>query len=241
MNHAPTLLAVRGLAVKYGDSQALWDVDLDMAAGTITALVGANGAGKTTLLKTLTGLLAPAAGAATFDGQPLFGIATEDRPAAGLAMVPEGRRLFAGLSILENLRLGAYARRDKAAAQQELDRVFGYFPELAEIRDRLAGNLSGGQQQMCAIGRALMSRPKLLLVDEMSLGLAPVIVDRLAATLAKINAEEGITMLLVEQDVELAFDVAASAYVLETGRIVAAGPSAVLRERDDIRDAFLGI
>jgi branched-chain amino acid transport system ATP-binding protein len=236
-----SVLDVRKLVVKYGDSQVLWDVDLNIVGGTITALVGANGAGKTTLLKTLTGLLAPAAGEATFDGSPLFRIPTEKRPAAGLAMVPEGRRLFAGLSILENLRLGAYARRDGAAARRELERVFGYFPELAEIRERLAGNLSGGQQQMCAIGRALMSRPKLLMVDEMSLGLAPVVVDRLAAALARINAEEGITMLLVEQDVELAFDLAASAYVLETGRIVASGPSAVLRERDDIRDAFLGI
>lgn len=236
-----SVLDVRKLVVKYGDSQVLWDVDLNIVGGTITALVGANGAGKTTLLKTLTGLLAPAAGEATFDGSPLFRIPTEKRPAAGLAMVPEGRRLFAGLSILENLRLGAYARRDGAAARRELERVFGYFPELAEIRERLAGNLSGGQQQMCAIGRALMSRPKLLMVDELSLGLAPVVVDRLAATLARINAEDGITMLLVEQDVELAFDLAASAYVLETGRIVASGPSAVLREREDIRDAFLGI
>jgi branched-chain amino acid transport system ATP-binding protein len=236
-----SVLDVRKLVVKYGDSQVLWDVDLNIVGGTITALVGANGAGKTTLLKTLTGLLAPAAGEATFDGSPLFRIPTEKRPAAGLAMVPEGRRLFAGLSILENLRLGAYARRDRAAARRELERVFGYFPELAEIRERLAGNLSGGQQQMCAIGRALMSRPKLLMVDELSLGLAPVVVDRLAATLARINAEDGITMLLVEQDVELAFDLAASAYVLETGRIVASGPSAVLREREDIRDAFLGI
>ncbi|MBK9246333.1 MAG: ABC transporter ATP-binding protein [Burkholderiales bacterium] len=235
------LLEVRKLVVKYGDSQVLWDLDLDVAAETITALIGANGAGKTTLLKTLTGLLSPTSGQATFDGNPLFRMPAEQRPSAGLAMVPEGRRLFAGLTVLENLHIGAYARRDAAAAKQELERVFAYFPELAEIRQRLAGNLSGGQQQMCAIGRALMSRPKLLLVDEMSLGLAPVVVDRLAETLLKISAEEGITVLLVEQDIELSFDLASSGYVLETGRIVASGPSSALRERADIREAFLGI
>jgi branched-chain amino acid transport system ATP-binding protein len=235
------LLEVRKLVVKYGDSQVLWDLDIDVEAGMITALIGANGAGKTTLLRTLTGLLSPTSGQATFDGKPLFRIPTEQRPSAGLAMVPEGRRLFAGLTVLENLHIGAYARRDAAAAKQELGRVFTYFPELAEIRERLAGNLSGGQQQMCAIGRALMSRPKLLLVDEMSLGLAPVVVDRLAETLLKISAEEGITVLLVEQDIELSFDLASTGYVLETGRIVASGPSSALRERADIREAFLGI
>jgi len=236
-----SLLEVRKLGVRYGDSQVLWDVDVDIGSGTITALVGANGAGKSTLLKTLTGLVPPAAGDASFDGRPLFRLAAEERPAAGLAMVPEGRRLFAGLTVLENLRIGAYARKDGNAIAADLDRVFAHFPELAEIRGRLAGNLSGGQQQMCAIGRGLMSRPRLLLVDEMSLGLAPVVVDRLAATLATINAEEGLTILLVEQDVELAFDIAGFAYVLETGRIVASGPSSVLRDRSDIRDAFLGI
>lgn len=235
------LLEVNKLVVKYGDTQVLWDIDLAIQQGTITALVGANGAGKTTLLKTLTGLLAPTSGDARFDGKALFSVPAEKRPSAGLAMVPEGRRLFAGLSILDNLRLGAYARNDAAACAQELERVFGYFPELAEIRDRLAGNLSGGQQQMCAIGRALMSCPKLLLVDEMSLGLAPVVVDRIAMTLSKINADEGITVLLVEQDVELSLDLASAAYVLETGHIVASGPAAELRERSDIREAFLGI
>lgn len=235
------LLEVRKLVVRYGDSQVLWDVDLDIAPGTITALVGANGAGKTTLLKALTGLVSPAAGEATFNGRPLFTLAAEDRPGAGLALVPEGRRLFAGLTVLENLRLGAYSRRERGAIAADLDRVFAHFPDLVEIRDRLAGNLSGGQQQMCAIGRGLMSRPRLLLVDEMSLGLAPVIVDRLAETLAAVNAEEGLAILLVEQDVELAFDIATFAYVLESGRIVASGRSAVLRERSDIREAFLGI
>lgn len=236
-----SLLEIRGLCVAYEDSQVLWDVDLDIPAGAITALLGANGAGKTTLLKAITGLVVPVAGNATFDGRRLFAMAAEDRPSAGLAMVPEGRRLFAGLSVVDNLRLGAYTRRGSTSVRHELDRVFSHFPDLAGIQDRLAGNLSGGQQQMCAIGRALMSRPKLLLVDEMSLGLAPVIVDRLATTLAKVNADEDVTILVVEQDVELALDIASSAFVLETGRIVASGPSAELRERDDIRDAFLGI
>lgn len=236
-----SLLEVSGLDVRYGETQVLWGVDLAIEAGSITALVGANGAGKSTLLKTLTGLIASAGGSASFDGKPLFAMSAEQRPAAGIAMVPEGRRLFAGLTVLENLRIGAYVRRDAAAVRDDLARVLRLFPALAEIQDRLAGNLSGGQQQMCAIGRALMSRPRLLLVDEMSLGLAPVVVDRLAEVLADINRMDEVSVLLVEQDVELALDIASTAFVLETGRIVAAGPSAELRERADIRDAFLGL
>jgi len=236
-----SLLEVRGLDVRYGDSQVLWGVDLDVQAGTIGALIGANGAGKTTLLRTLTGLVPPAAGSATFDGHSLFGTAAEGRAALGLAMVPEGRRLFAGLTVLENLHIGAYTLRDRSLVQRDLERVLAHFPELAELRARLAGNLSGGQQQMCAIGRALMSQPKLLLIDEMSLGLAPVIVDRLAQTLQKINAEDGVTMLLVEQDIGLSLDLASYGYVLETGRVVAAGSATELRVRPDIREAFLGI
>ncbi len=236
-----SLLEVSNLDVRYGDTQVLWGVDLAIEAGTITALVGANGAGKSTLLKALTGLVASSAGSATFDGRSLFAMTAEQRPAVGIAMVPEGRRLFAGLTVLENLRIGAYARKDAATTRSDLERVLGLFPALVDIRDRLAGNLSGGQQQMCAIGRALMSRPRLLLVDEMSLGLAPVVVDRLAETLAEINRTDGVSILLVEQDVELALDIASSAFVLETGRIVASGPSAELRERTDIRDAFLGL
>ncbi len=236
-----SLLEVSGLDVRYGETQVLWGVDLAIEAGSITALVGANGAGKSTLLKTLTGLIASAGGSASFDGKPLFAMSAEQRPAAGIAMVPEGRRLFAGLTVLENLRIGAYVRRDAAAVRDDLARVLRLFPALAEIQDRLAGNLSGGQQQMCAIGRALMSRPRLLLVDEMSLGLAPVVVDRLAEVLADINRMDEVSVLLVEQDVELALDIASTAFVLETGRIVTAGPSAELRERADIRDAFLGL
>jgi len=235
------LLEVRGLDVRYGDSQVLWSLDLDVRPGSIGALIGANGAGKTTLLRTLTGLVRPAAGTATFDGRPLFGTPAEGRAALGMAMVPEGRRLFAGLTVLENLLIGAYTVRDPGVIHQDLERVLAHFPELKDLRARLAGNLSGGQQQMCAIGRALMSRPKLLLVDEMSLGLAPVVVDRLAQTLQKINAEEGLTVLLVEQDIGLSLDLASYGYVLETGRIVAAGSASELRERPDIREAFLGI
>jgi len=234
-----SLLQVRDLNVCYGESQVLWDLNLDVAAGELVALVGANGAGKTTLLKALTGLLRPRSGTLAFDGRPLPAEA-EQRVRRGIAMVPEGRRLFAGLSIAENLRLGAYVRDDRAAVERDLERVFGFFPELAPMRGRLAGDLSGGQQQMCAIGRALMSAPRLLLVDEMSLGLAPVVVDRLAATLREINRSDGLTILVVEQDVELALEMSDSAYILETGRLAASGPSATLRERADIRAAFLG-
>jgi len=214
-------------------------LDLEIGAGDLVALVGANGAGKTTLLKTVTGLVRQRAGTLSFDGTPLPAGA-EDRVRAGIAMVPEGRRLFAGLSIVENLRLGAYVRKDRAAVERDLERVFSFFPELAEMRSRLAGDLSGGQQQMCAIGRALMSAPRLLLVDEMSLGLAPVVVDRLAGTLREINRAEGLAVLVVEQDVELALEMSDRAYILETGRMVASGPSQALRERADIRAAFLG-
>jgi len=234
-----SLLRVQGLDVFYGESQVLWGLDLEIGTGDLVALVGANGAGKTTLLKTMTGLLRPRSGTLLFDGKPLPAGA-EDRVRRGIAMVPEGRRLFAGLSIVENLRLGAYVRHDRAAVERDLERVFSFFPELAEMRDRLAGDLSGGQQQMCAIGRALMSAPRLLLVDEMSLGLAPVVVDRLAGTLRDINRTDGLTILVVEQDVELALEMSDRAYILETGRMVASGPSGALRERADIRAAFLG-
>ena len=236
-----SLLEVERLDVKYGDSQVLWQVGLEVEQGEIVALVGANGAGKTTLLKTLTGLVPAAGGRIRFGGEEITRTPAEARVRAGIAMVPEGRRLFAGLSVLENLRIGAFTRSDPAGIERDLERVFGHFPELTRLKDRLAGNLSGGEQQMCAIGRALLSAPKLLLVDEMSLGLAPVVVERLAKVLAQINEQDGITVMLVEQDVELALEIGRRGYILDTGMIKGEGASGELLARVDIREAYMGI
>ena len=236
-----TLLAVQGLNVRYGDTQVLWNLALTVAEGEIVALVGANGAGKTTLLKTIVGLVPAASGRIDLLGKDITHSMAEQRVRAGIALVPEGRRLFAGLSVIENLKLGAYIRREPAKVERDLDRVFEYFPELAALRTRVAGDLSGGEQQMCAIGRALMSAPRLLLVDEMSLGLAPLIVERLAELLQTINERERLTILLVEQDVELALEIGNRGYVLDTGRMTAQGPAEDLLQRADIREAYMGI
>ena len=234
-----TLLVVRDLAVSYGDSRVLWQLDLELAAGEVVALVGANGAGKTTLLRALTGLVR-SRGAITLDGQAIGAAPPHRRARAGIAMVPEGRRLFAGLTVRQNLQMGVQARPDSDGEADDLAFVFTQFPELVRLQHRLAGLLSGGEQQMCAIGRALMARPRVLLIDEMSLGLAPVIVERLAHVIRTVNQARGVAILLVEQDVGLALEIAERAYVLETGRIVIAGASADLLGRDDIRTAYLG-
>jgi branched-chain amino acid transport system ATP-binding protein len=235
-----SLLEVTDLDVQYGESGVLWSVDLAVERGGIVALVGANGAGKTTLMRAIAGLVQPSAGRIVFDGRDLAHIPAEKRVVSGVALVPEGRRLFAGLSVRENLMLGAFTRRDDGVVR-DLERVWGHFPELKELADQTAGTLSGGQQQMCAIGRALMSKPRLLLVDEMSLGLAPVVVDRLAAALREVNRNDEVTILLVEQDVELALEVADRGYVLETGRIAASGDARVLVEDPRIREAYMGL
>jgi branched-chain amino acid transport system ATP-binding protein len=234
-------LVVEGMNLFYGDSQALWGVDLSIPQGALVSLVGANGAGKTSLMKAIVGLVPVRSGRATLGGEDLLKLPPEQRVRRGLALVPEGRRLFKGLSVLENLLIGAYAREDRDRIEQDIDKVTGYMPDLKPIMGRLAGDLSGGQQQMCAIGRALMARPRVLLVDEMSLGLAPVVVDRLADMLQRINRESAISILVVEQDVELSLSISQTAYVLETGRIVACGSSKELRERDDIKAAYLGL
>jgi branched-chain amino acid transport system ATP-binding protein len=236
-----SLLAVEGLDVRYGDIQVLWQAGLAVTEGEIVALVGANGAGKTTLLRTIAGLNDPSAGRISFLGRDITAVSAEERVGLGIALVPEGRRLFAGLTTFENLRIGAYLREDGAASRRTLDRVLAHFPELVRLEHRLAGTLSGGEQQMCAIGRALMSAPRLLLVDEMSLGLAPVIVERCAKVLADINREERITILLVEQDIELALEIAGRGYILDTGVIKADGPSADLLASVDVRAAYLGL
>ena len=234
-----TLLTVKNLSVSYGDTQILHALDLHLQENEIVALVGANGAGKTTLLRALTGLI-PANGAITLQGTELAHLPPHRRAKSGIAMVPEGRRLFAGLTVRQNLEMGVRARPDTLGASEDIDFVFTQFPELVRLQHRLAGLLSGGEQQMAAIGRALMARPRVLLVDEMSLGLAPVVVERLAQVIRTVNATRQVTILLVEQDVGLALEIAHRAYVLETGRIVIEGPSADLLGRDDIRTAYLG-
>jgi branched-chain amino acid transport system ATP-binding protein len=236
-----SLLAVEQLAVSYGDSQVLAGVGFELQEGEIVALVGANGAGKTTLLRTLTGLVSPRSGTATFAGRSILEIPPYERARLGLAMVPEGRRLFQGLTVRQNLELGSRAAPDRSHKAADVDFVFALFPELVRLQGRLSGLLSGGEQQMCAIGRALMARPRMLLIDEMSLGLAPVIVERIAGVLRTINRDRGVSILLVEQDVGLALEIASRGYVLDTGRIIIDGPSDQLLLRDDIRAAYLGL
>lgn len=236
----PPLLQIQQLNVAYGDVQVLWDVNLVVYPGEIVALVGANGAGKSTLLATVSGLLAPLGGAILLNGQPIAGRPAHELVAAGIAHVPEGRRLFPALTVLENLRLGAFLRRDRAAIDADIAHMLDLFPRLKERLNTLAGKLSGGEQQMVALGRGLMARPRLLLVDELSLGLAPVIVEQLIAILTTINAE-GVTVLVVEQDVQLALEQAHYGYVLETGQMVRQGDGADLLADPTIQHAFLGL
>ncbi|MCA1843347.1 MAG: ABC transporter ATP-binding protein, partial [Actinobacteria bacterium] len=216
----------------------LHDVALSVAPGEVVALLGANGAGKTTLLRVLAGELRPSAGSVDFHGRELVGLRPEGVVRAGVALVPEGRRMFAGLTVRENLLLGAYSRR-RADLGPDLDRIYGFFPRLAERAEQAAGRLSGGEQQMVAIGRALMARPRLLMIDELSQGLAPTVVDDLIDLLPAL-AGDGLAILLVEQDVEAALAVAARGYVLELGSIVREGAAAALLEDSSLTDAYLG-
>ena len=234
-----TLLAVEALESGYGDVQVLWGLDLSVEAGSITCIVGSNGAGKTTFLRTLSGLVKTKAGRVRFGDADVTGVGPDAALAAGIVHVPEGRRLFKGLTVQDNLLLGAYTRHDKDI-HSDLEFVYTTFPILKERRKQDATTLSGGEQQMCAIGRGIMSRPKLLLIDELSLGLAPKAVDRLSAALADINAG-GITILLVEQDVMTAFDLASTAYVVDMGRVVKSGPTAALADDPAIRQAYMGL
>jgi branched-chain amino acid transport system ATP-binding protein len=236
------LLAVRNVDVGYGDTQVLWDVSLDVGHGEVVALVGANGAGKSTLLATISGLLRPWKGEVVLAGRHIEREPAERIVAQGLAHVPQGRRLFAALSVQENLRLGAYTRRAGSARAigEDLDRVYQLLPVLRERRNQLAGSLSGGEQQMCAIGRGLMARPEILLIDEMSLGLAPIVVDDLLGAIDAIHREQSLSFLLVEQDVQIALERADRGYVIENGRIVVSGPGVELLEREEVRAAYLG-
>jgi branched-chain amino acid transport system ATP-binding protein len=230
------MLEVAGLDAGYGRVQVLWDVDLDVGEGEVVALVGSNGAGKTTLLRAVSGMIAPTAGGVRLDGDSLVGRAPEEAARAGIAHVPEGRRLFAGLTVRENLRVGAYAR----GGQADIERAVELFPRLGQRLDQVAGSLSGGEQQMCAIARGLMADPKLIMIDELSLGLAPNLVEQILDRLASVT-ETGTAVLLVEQDVDAALEVAARGYVLENGRIAAAGDAASLLENPRIREAYLGV
>ena len=234
------LLRVEGLNVAYGDVQVLWDEGLEIREGEIVALVGSNGAGKSTLLSTISGLLKPTSGQITFAGHPTAGAETRRIVDLGIAHVPEGRRLFPAMSVRDQLMLGAFRRNDRAAVLADLEHVLELFPRVKERLGATASTLSGGEQQMCAIGRALMARPRLLMVDELSLGLAPVVVESLIEILTQVN-RDGTTILMVEQDVQTALEVATRGYVLETGHITLSGSSEELLRDPRVRQAYLGI
>jgi branched-chain amino acid transport system ATP-binding protein len=233
------MLDVERLGVGYGDAVAIWDVSLSVRAGELVTVVGPNGAGKTTLIDAIAGLLPVRAGRVRLDARDLASVPPHTLCGRGIALVPEGRRLFSAMTVEENLEIGCYAPAARARRRQSLERVYATFPILRERRRQLAGSLSGGQQQMVAIGRALMAMPRLLLLDEPSLGLAPQIVDQVFEVVAAIHAE-GVAILLVEQNIVQAFAIAARAYVLEQGRIVAEGAPSELARDARIREAYLG-
>ncbi|MEA2856674.1 MAG: branched-chain amino acid transport system ATP-binding protein [Methylobacteriaceae bacterium] len=234
-----TLLEVKGLVAGYGGIPALHGVDFSLEEGGVTTLLGANGAGKTTTLRALCGMIG-ARGDANFAGKRLIGMQTEDIVRLGIAHVPEGRGTFTRMSVAENLQLGAMSRRNGAEIKQDIERVYEHFPRLRQRRQQQAGTLSGGEQQMLAIGRALMLRPRLMLLDEPSFGLAPLVVREMFDILGALNRDEKVSMLLVEQNASLALALADTAYLLETGRIVTSGPAAQIREDEGVRRSYLG-
>ncbi len=234
------MLRVRDLRVRYGAVEALHGVSLDVDEGCIIALIGANGAGKSTLLRTISGLQRAAEGSIAFEGRDLSRTAAHRIVSLGVSHAPEGRRLFPAMSVDENLDMGAYLRRNRSGAAEARKRVYELFPRLLERRRQPAGTLSGGEQQMLAIGRALMAEPRLLLLDEPSLGLAPNLVRQIFGTIAAINREAGVTILLVEQNANMALRTAHHGYVLETGRIALSGDTESLRSNEDVRRAYLG-
>jgi branched-chain amino acid transport system ATP-binding protein len=237
----PLILELQGLRAGYGEIQVLWGIDMAVRRGEITALIGSNGAGKTTLMRALSGLIPMQDGHYFSEGRDLTGDTAAQILAHGIVHVPEGRRLFGAMSIEDNLLMGAYSRKaSRAEIARDMERVYTTFPKLLERRDQAAATLSGGEQQMCAIGRGLMSAPRLLMIDELSLGLSPLLVEQLVAALRTLNAE-GMSILLVEQDVTTALDLCHSAYIMDMGRIVRTGLGPELLADPIIRDAYLGV
>jgi len=233
------LLELAGLEVAYGGIKAVKGIDLAVDEGELVCLIGANGAGKTTTLKAICGLVLPRAGRVRYAGKDITGTPSHRLVAQGLAMVPEGRGIFRQLTVEENLAMGAFIRDDRQAVRRDLEQVFEIFPRLAERRTQSGGTLSGGEQQMLAIGRAMMSRPKLLLLDEPSMGLAPLLVQRIFETVRTIS-REGVTILLIEQNARLALEISTRGYVMESGKIALAGPAADLLADSKVREAYLG-
>ena len=235
-----TLLKLSALEANYGAVRALQGISMDVEEGAVVALLGANGAGKSTTLKAISGMVQPSAGDIEFAGVSLVGKTPNQIVSMGIAHVPEGRRIFKDLTVSENLRMGAYSRSDKQGIAQDLDMVLELFPRLSERSRQLGGSLSGGEQQMLAIGRGIMARPKLLLLDEPSLGLAPLIIADIFATLRKINHEHGVTLLVVEQNANVALKNAGFGYVLQVGRVAVEGRSAELRENKEVIESYMG-
>ncbi|PQD94275.1 ABC transporter ATP-binding protein [Pradoshia eiseniae] len=233
------MLQIENITVYYGNIQAIKGVTLDIQEGEIVTLIGANGAGKSTLLKTISGLLKPKDGQIIYEGKPIGGKAAQAIVKQGISHVPEGRRIFANMTVEENLQLGAYLRRDRAGIKKDMEQVYELFPRLLERVKQQAGTLSGGEQQMLAMGRALMAKPKLLLLDEPSMGLAPLLVKTIFRIIEEIKAT-GTTILLVEQNAHLALSIADRAYVMETGRIVLSGKANELTESEEVKMAYLG-
>jgi len=234
------MLEIKNLSVSYGAINALHGISLQIKDGDIVTLIGANGAGKTTTLKTISGLLKTRGGEILYDGRNISNLPPHQIVKLGISHVPEGRMVFANLTVQENLAMGAYLQRDKAVVRAELEFVFGMFPRLKERESQIAGTLSGGEQQMLAIGRALMSRPKFLMMDEPSLGIAPLLVKTIFEKIVEINRERRITILLVEQNANLALEISNYGYVLETGRIILQDNSAALRRNPEVKSAYLG-
>lgn len=234
------VLEIKNMTVNYGVIAALQDISLQIQAGDIVTLIGANGAGKTTSLKTISGLLRPRAGKIFYQDREITGLSPHKIVELGISHVPEGRMIFANLTVLENLQMGAYLQRDRKIIQEQLEYGFGIFPRLKERQKQVAGTLSGGEQQMLAIARALMSKPKFLMLDEPSLGIAPLLVKTIFEKIVEINREQGITILLVEQNANLALEISQYGYVLESGRIILQDESHALRQNPKVKSAYLG-